>query len=180
MRRARTWLALVLLGLAAAAEANDDAAQAISPLQRRARELSWSGDYEESLALYGRLRAERPADLALAEEIGRVLLWAGREEEALAYFEQVLATDPADANVRLLAGRALHYEGRTGEAVGHYRLALPAPDKPIFNVRVRTAIWETDAAVIKLPLSVLDLEESRWPAPFTGTVIEKTRPPDGS
>lgn len=57
-------------------------------------------------------------------------------------------------------------------------LALPAPDKPIFNVRVRTATWETEAAVIKLPLSLFGSEASRWPAPFTGTLIEKNGRPN--
>ena len=40
---------------------------------QRARELSWSGDYGESLHLYGKLLEERPEDPTLRREHGLVL-----------------------------------------------------------------------------------------------------------
>jgi hypothetical protein len=52
-------------------------------------------------------------------------------------------------------------------------VAIPAPDKPIFNVRITEGTWDTEAAVLKFPLSWLWPEESDWPASFTGTVSEK-------
>ena len=68
-------LALILPGLVAAEDSQPDRLQ-------RARELSWSGDYEESLSLYQSILEQRPDDHALRREHGLVLLWAGREIDA--------------------------------------------------------------------------------------------------
>jgi tetratricopeptide (TPR) repeat protein len=127
--------ALALLGLALALagalrhEAPAQEGPPLSPEHRRARELSWSGDYGRSLALYADLLAARPGDRALELETGRVLLWAGREAEALARCERVLALAPGDAEARLCAARALAWQGRPREAAPHYRLALPAVEE---------------------------------------------------
>jgi tetratricopeptide (TPR) repeat protein len=115
----------------------------LSADHQRARELSWSGDYDDSLALYAGLQRERPHDVDLELEVGRVLLWAGRENEALERFEQVLYADPAHAEARLSAGRALYYQGRHDEATPHYKLALPSyeDDPAVVAEAVRVFGW---------------------------------------
>jgi len=115
----------------------------LSADHQRARELSWSGDYDDSLALYAPLLRARPGDVSLQLEVGRVLLWAGRESEALERFERVLYAEPAHAEARLSAGRAFSYQGRHDEAAPHYKLALPSyeDDPAVLAEAVRVFGW---------------------------------------
>ncbi len=132
-------LMLAVAGFAAADEVQPD------PVQR-ARELSWSGDYEESLTLYRSLLEQRPDDPALHREHGLVLLWAGRELDAIQEFEWVLARDPSNAEIRLSLGRAHYYLGDPHRAVDHYEMALPS--------------FEEDPAVIAEAVAVMRAAES--------------------
>ena len=133
-------LVLTISGFAAAEGSQGDRLQ-------RARELSWSGDYEESLSLYQGILEQRSDDHALRREYGLVLLWAGREIDAIGEFEWVLYRDPSDAEIRLSLGRAHHYLGRSEKAVGHYVMALPS--------------LEEDAAVIAEAVAVMRAAEKR-------------------
>lgn len=133
-------LVLTISGFAAAEGSQGDRLQ-------RARELSWSGDYEESLSLYQGILEQRPDDHALRREHGLVLLWAGREIDAIGEFEWVLYRDPSDAEIRLSLGRAHHYLGHSERAVGHYVMALPS--------------LEEDAAVIAEAVAVMRAAERR-------------------
>jgi predicted Zn-dependent protease len=58
-----------------------------------ARALSYVQRYDESLAEYRKVIAERPTDAAVQQDYGQVLLWAGRSDES---FKVLSAVPPAE------------------------------------------------------------------------------------
>ncbi len=97
----------------------------MAPRHERARELAWSGDYDDSIALYETLLAEQPGDATLRRELGLTQLWAGRELDAIPTLQAVVADAPGDGEARLSLGRAHYYLGDGGTALSHYVLAAP-------------------------------------------------------
>jgi hypothetical protein len=66
------------------------------------------------------------------------------------------------------------------QVLAEQRITVSAPDKPIFNVQVTDDTWNIEVAALKIPLFLLWADATAWPVPFTGTVTEKNRYPDGN
>jgi tetratricopeptide (TPR) repeat protein len=68
-----------------------------------ARALSYLQRYDESLAEYKKVLAERPDDPAVRQDYGQVLLWAGKLEESFAQLNQIPADKLSAAGALALA-----------------------------------------------------------------------------
>lgn len=88
-----------------------------------ARALSYLKRYDESLAEYRKILAERPDDAAIRQDYGQVLLWAGRAEEAAAELARVPASQLTPTAALALAD-TLVARRQYGEAEAIYRKQL--------------------------------------------------------
>jgi tetratricopeptide (TPR) repeat protein len=126
------WLAVMLAGLAAAAEpAHLERLEAAVARHPDDRDLSWSHVRALSEAGRGAEAADRlrlhlarwpghpPGGEAL---LGRWLYELGRDAEAVAVLESALAKDPGSADTRLVLGLAHRRLGRLPEAERHFEM----------------------------------------------------------
>lgn len=88
-----------------------------------ARALSYLKRYDESLAEYRKVLAERPDDVAVRQDYGQVLLWAGKSPEAYAELNRVPAAQLTPAAAIALADTQVA-RGEFTKAEAAYRQQL--------------------------------------------------------
>ncbi len=89
-----------------------------------ARVLSWSGEYDASLAEYAEISL-RQGDPSWARKEGAdVLAWSGRYREAIEIYLELLGGHPDDFELRVGLARAYGWSGKTREAKRAYEGAL--------------------------------------------------------
>ena len=76
-------------------------------LQARAQFESWAGNYDESLATYGRIQEITPEDRTIGLSRARVLSWASRFDAAVAAYDSLLRENPRDVEALVGLGTVL-------------------------------------------------------------------------
>ncbi len=88
-----------------------------------ARTLSWSREFDESLAVYRDvLRQDQSPATKL--EMARVLSWAGEYAESVSMYQQVLLADPMQAEATLGLARVLSWSRNYDESLQTYRQVI--------------------------------------------------------
>lgn len=72
-----------------------------------AKLLSWTNQFDNSIALYRELVAEKPDDLSTRMALARVLAWKGSYDESMAIYDDILKSDPN--NIEAVSGKATVY-----------------------------------------------------------------------
>lgn len=91
---------------------------------RSAAELQKRGQFDQALALYEKVLAASPDDVAALAGRAGILMDLERFEAALAAYDRLLALRPADVNILNLRGLALESLKRPEEALASYDKAL--------------------------------------------------------
>jgi tetratricopeptide (TPR) repeat protein len=93
-----------------------------------ARVLSWSKQFDASVAEYDALLERWPGDLEARIGRAEVLSWAGRNAEATAAFAAILQADPGSARAQRGLARVQRWSGDLARADASYRIALDLED----------------------------------------------------
>ncbi len=122
---------LILVSIQVYASENRDV------LMKKARHLSWDGDYEAAITIYKQLLENNPKDIEAAIGLTTVTAWKGDHDKATQLFKDILKQHPTNRDALLGLGRVLFWQQKFKQSLETFDqlLAIYPDDQEAIKVK---------------------------------------------
>jgi len=108
--------------------------------------LSWTGQYDQAIAEYGKALEADPSSVSVKEKLARVLVWTKEYARAEKLLREVIAAQEDDTAARTILADILGWQGRYGESIAEYETVLAGrpDDAKVRAALAQVAAWNKD------------------------------------